>query len=120
MLKWGGKEHYCEIRYTPILDKRWVVNGRVVTFHDMTEFKRMEEKLHEAELRESREALGESEAKYHTILEEMGDAYFEVDLAGNFTFVNKAMCEALGYQREALIGMNYKAVTAPEYVRYGV
>jgi PAS domain S-box-containing protein/putative nucleotidyltransferase with HDIG domain len=47
----------------------------------------------------------------------MGDTYFEVDLDGNFTFANKATCETLGYPRETLIGMNYKAVTALEHVK---
>src|SRR4030043_227177 len=32
-------------------------------------------------------ALKQSEERYRTILEEIQDAYFEVDLAGNFTFV---------------------------------
>jgi two-component system response regulator HydG len=47
----------------------------------------------------------------------MGDSYFEVDLAGNFTFANKATCDSLGYPREELIGMNFRAVTAPEHVQ---
>ena len=40
----------------------------------------------------------------------MEDGYFEVDLAGNFTFVNDANCRQLRYFREELIGMNYRAI----------
>jgi len=117
ILKRMGEQRCYEISDTPIRGKGGALGGRVITLHDLTEYKRMEERLYEVERRESREALDESEAKYRTILEEIGDAYFEVDLAGNFIFVNKAMCEALGYPREALIGMNYQAVTEPEDVK---
>jgi PAS domain S-box-containing protein len=57
------------------------------------------------------EALRESEEKYRSILENIQDGYFEVDLAGNFTFVNDAICRRLGYSREELIGMNNRQYT---------
>ncbi len=53
------------------------------------------------------EALRQSEGKYRTILEEMEDAYYEVDIAGNFTFVNDASCRHIGYSREELLGKNF-------------
>jgi len=53
-------------------------------------------------------ALKQSEEKYRTILEQMHDSYYEVDLAGNFTFVNDAACLNLGYSREELIGSNFQ------------
>jgi diguanylate cyclase (GGDEF)-like protein/PAS domain S-box-containing protein len=37
---------------------------------------------------------------------QMEEGYFELDLAGNFTFVNDAECRNLGYPKEELIGMN--------------
>ena len=60
------------------------------------------------------EALKQSEERYRTILEEMEDGYFEVDLAGNFTFVNDAVCRQLGYPREELVGMNNRNITATD------
>lgn len=48
----------------------------------------------------------ESEEKYKTILENIEDGYYEVDLAGNFTFFNKSMCRILGYSSAEMIGMN--------------
>jgi len=74
----------------------------LVSFIDITERKRAEE------------ALGQSEEKYRTILEEMEDAYFEVDLGGHFTFVNNSVCRDLGYSREELIGMSYKDYTVED------
>ena len=52
------------------------------------------------------ETLRENEEKYRTILENMEEGYYEVDLAGNFTFVNDAMSEIRGYSREELMGKN--------------
>ncbi|MEA3437467.1 MAG: PAS domain S-box protein, partial [Thermodesulfobacteriota bacterium] len=50
--------------------------------------------------------LQESEEKYRTVLENIEEGYFEVDLAGNFTFVNEATCKILGYGKNELIGIN--------------
>ena len=60
------------------------------------------------------EVLRQAEEKYRTVLEEMEDAYFEVDLEGNFTFVNDQHCRALGYSREEMIGMNSRVTTYEE------
>ncbi len=56
------------------------------------------------------DAQKQSEEKYRNILNQMYDSYYEVDLAGNFTFVNGATCLNLGYSREELIGSNFKMV----------
>ena len=48
----------------------------------------------------------ESEEKYRTILENIEDGYYEVDLAGNFTFFNKALCRLSGCSNKELLGMN--------------
>jgi len=53
------------------------------------------------------EALHESEEKRRLILKDIEEAYYEVDIDGKFTFVNDAMCNGLGYDREELIGQRY-------------
>jgi len=58
------------------------------------------------EHKQSEERLRESEEKYRTILENIEDGYFEVDIAGNFTFFNDSLCEMLGYPKDELMGMN--------------
>ena len=68
----------------------------VASLIDITERKRAEE------------ALRESEEKYRTIIDQLEDGYFELDLAGNFTFFNDAECRNLGYGRDQLMGMNYR------------
>jgi PAS domain S-box-containing protein len=57
--------------------------------------------------------LKESEKRYKTILESIEDAYFEVDLAGNMTFLNSASCRMTGYSQAELSGMNYRDYTEP-------
>jgi len=66
------------------------------------------------ERNKAEETIKQSEERYRTILEEMQDGYFEVDLAGNYTFGNDANCRQLGYSREELIGLNYRAFIASE------
>jgi len=52
--------------------------------------------------------VAQSEERYRTILDEMADAYFEVDVAGNYTFVNDAVCRHLRYSREELLGTSFR------------
>lgn len=54
------------------------------------------------------QALGQSEERYRTIIENIEDGYYEVDMAGNFTFFNPALSEILGYPQDELKGMNYR------------
>ncbi|MFL6655671.1 MAG: PAS domain S-box protein, partial [Sulfurifustis sp.] len=69
---------------------------------------------HEAERARAAEALRASEEKYRHVLETMYEGYFEVDLAGNYTFFNDALCRIQGYSREEMMGMNYRQYTDPE------
>jgi len=56
----------------------------------------------------SEQALRESEEKYRTILGNIEDGYFEVDISGNFTFFNNSTQRILGYSKSEMLGMNYK------------
>jgi PAS domain S-box-containing protein len=107
VFQYGFVQDYAlEIRHkdghlTPVLynasvyrDEAGQVMGVFAAARDITERKRAEE------------TLRESEEKYRSILENIQDGYFEVDLAGNCTFANDARCQNLGYTKEELIGMN--------------
>jgi len=68
--------------------------------------------------RERAEAqLKEGEEKYRNILETIEEAYYEVDLAGNFTFFNEAAERLLGYSKAELLGMNDRQYTDEENAR---
>jgi len=61
------------------------------------------------ERKEAADTLKQSEGRYRTILDEMGDGYFETDLAGSITFANDALLDLLGYSRDEIVGMNSDA-----------
>ena len=90
-----------EITCMPVIIDNKVVGVQGIT-RDITERKNAEK------------ALRESEEKYRTILETMEEGYYEVDLAGNYTFVNDTMCRIRGYSREDLIGMNNRGYMSEE------
>jgi len=55
---------------------------------------------------QAEESLRQAEEKYRTILGTIEEGYYEVDLAGNFTFINDSLCRMLGYAKGELLGMN--------------
>jgi len=67
--------------------------------------------------KELEQAMEYSEKRYRTVLDEIGDAYFEVDLRGTFTFVNDQMTRHLQYSKEELLRMNYKNFTVEEEIK---
>ncbi|MGD0820443.1 MAG: PAS domain S-box protein [Desulfomonilia bacterium] len=70
------------------------------------------------ERKKAEDALRLSEERYRTILDTMEEGYYEVDLKGSFTFVNDAGCRLLGYERDELVGMNYRNYHSPETARH--
>ena len=61
-----------------------------------------------AKRRRIEETVRQSEERYRTIMDEMEEWYFEIDLKGNFTFFNDILADALGLSRDELIGKNYR------------
>jgi PAS domain S-box-containing protein len=66
------------------------------------------------ERKQSEEALRESEEKYRNILDSIEDGYFEVDIAGDFTFLNDSLIKNLGYPQNEAMGMNSRRYTDEE------
>jgi PAS domain S-box-containing protein len=67
--------------------------------------------------KQDEEALQKSEEKYRTILDSIGEGYYETDLAGNFTFFNDTLCRIWNYPKEELMGMNSRQYTDAETSR---
>jgi PAS domain S-box-containing protein len=77
-------------------------NYHIAVVQDITDHKKVEA------------ALRESEEKYRTILRDMEEGYYEVDLAGNFLFFNDPIPEFGGYSRDEFMGTNYRGYTNGE------
>ncbi|PKN84461.1 MAG: hypothetical protein CVU51_10495, partial [Deltaproteobacteria bacterium HGW-Deltaproteobacteria-1] len=60
------------------------------------------------------DAMQKRDERYRTVLEDTDDEYFELDLAGNFAFVNDSLVQYLGYPKANLIGMNFQKCCAKE------
>ncbi|MBM4447534.1 MAG: PAS domain S-box protein, partial [Chloroflexi bacterium] len=63
------------------------------------------------ERKQAARELQEVGLKYKTMLETMQEGYYELDLAGNWTFLNDAFCHNLGYSKEELTGTSYRLMT---------
>lgn len=71
----------------------------------------------EHELLHAQEAARKSEKRYRDILDKMQEAYYEVDLKGNFTFFNSSAVKGLGYTNEEMQGMNFRKFVDHENAR---
>ncbi len=91
-----GELRYILETVTPIMFKG--KRATLGSFMDITERKIMEE-------------------KYRGILENIQEAYFEVDLNGHCIFFNDSLCRITGYPREELSGASYKNITDEENSR---
>ena len=89
-----GKKHDVIFNKATFTKADGTVGGLVGVVLDITEHKRAQEELRE---------LAE---RYRSILDNIEEGYFEVDLAGNFTFFNDSLCRELGYSQEEMMGMN--------------
>ncbi|TFG23262.1 MAG: PAS domain S-box protein [Promethearchaeota archaeon] len=74
----------------------------LVSLTDITDKKKAEQKLKE------------SEEKYRNIIENTMEGYFEVDLKGNFTYFNEALCEMSGYTKEEAKGTSFSTYMTEE------
>jgi PAS domain S-box-containing protein len=61
--------------------------------------------------KQAEEALRESEEKYRSILENIEEAYYEVDIAGRFTFFNDSLSKITGYSADETMGTNIRSYT---------
>ncbi|MFH1139273.1 MAG: PAS domain S-box protein, partial [Pseudomonadota bacterium] len=64
----------------------------------------------------AQEYLRESEERYRSILENMQEGYYEVDLGGNIKFCNEAMARMVGLPKEEMTGQCSRDAVARESV----
>ena len=61
-------------------------------------------------------ALQENEKKYHTLVAQFPEGIFLIDPSGNFSAVNKAICDGLGFSEEELRSMNIWDIVPDQYL----
>ncbi|MBD3215175.1 MAG: PAS domain S-box protein [Candidatus Lokiarchaeota archaeon] len=114
----GGKKElketfqiFSEISGKPI--ENFQVEIKRIIYNNMPVFcieieKTTKSKVTKQGIHYSEEKSQRSERHYKKIIENLKEAYFEVDLDGNFTYFNKSFNQYLGYSKSELLGMNYR------------
>jgi len=90
------------------------INGNVLRKEDGTPFGTVHVCRNISERKLVVKSLKRSEEKYRTIIENIEDGYAELDLKGNFLFVNDALCKIDGYPKDELIKLNYRDIMNEE------
>jgi PAS domain S-box-containing protein len=67
--------------------------------------------------RQAEEDLSESEEKYKSILESIEEGYYEVNLNGDFTFLNNSMCTILARGKDEILSTNILDYVEKKYDR---
>jgi PAS domain S-box-containing protein len=87
-----NKEYWFQAIKVPQFDNDGKVKGLVGIARDITDLKRVEN------------ALRESEALYHSLVENLPQYIFRKDMEGKYTFVNQQFCFKEGKPPEAFLG----------------
>ncbi|MFH1134735.1 MAG: PAS domain S-box protein [Pseudomonadota bacterium] len=94
LVRQSGPDINALVASAPIFDENRIVGLRL-SVQDITVRKEQEK------------ALRESEEKYRTILENIEEGYYEIDLAGNFTFATDVASHIVGLAKNQFLGKNF-------------
>lgn len=99
----GGCIIWTENTFSLIRDEHGKPVSILCEGRDITDRRRAEKALRESEARHRH-----SEERYRNILDNMEEAYYEVDLKGDLTFFNSTAMTNLGYSNDEMMGMNFR------------
>lgn len=99
--KKNGEIMYVEVAFRPVNWKS--AEAYVISVNDVTELKRTEMRLREAE------------ELYRHVIENTGDFIYTTDINGYFRDVNESALKVSGYTLEELQGYRYLDLIAPEF-----
>ena len=98
----GGKTAFFEVNRVPLNNLEGGIVGILCTYNNISDRVNAEQT--------SKRIQG----KFTDLVESIREAYFEVDLKGNFTFMNKSFIQMTGYSSDEIIGKNYSLVMDDE------
>lgn len=94
---------WLEVIIYPVNDDQGNIREVVLIHHDITELKKIEEKLKE------------SEKRFKAIFEQAGVGVALIDIqTGKFIDINQKYCDILGYGRDELMSMTFEEITHPD------
>ena len=99
LVRKDGSKFPADVTASLFLDREGRPRASVI-MRDITRRKRDDEEL----------------KKFKFILENAGEEFYLIDMAGNFEFVNRAALRSLGYSKEELLGLNLSDID-PNYSR---
>ena len=97
-----GQDVFLWIKASAIYDASGNIVGAIETIRDITLRKKAEDDLRQ------------SEERYRTIIENIGDGYYEVDLKGTITFLNDAALRIISLPQSEVEGLNFKSFATGE------
>jgi PAS domain S-box-containing protein len=95
----NGARRHVLVNPTALKNERGKIIGAINCLHDITERKRTEN------------ALRESEERSRAMLHQSGAGIVGSDLAGRVIFVNRKLCQMLGYAESELLGKGILEIT---------
>jgi len=119
----------CAVFNEKAMEKEWMKNQTRTNEDLLKEISALKKKMEKLEkvktahrssetaLRECENRYRQMEERYRCILEDMEEAYYEVDLKGNLSFFNDTAISNLGYDEDATMGMNYRHYMDEENAR---
>ena len=117
MFHFGPQEVWLRIHLLPLREESGQTTSVMGVCHNITDRKRAEEAVQQAEVTERRqaeEALRQSERRFRNYFQQglIGMSVTSVDK--RWLEVNDRLCEMLGYCREELLRTTWEAVTHPD------
>jgi len=93
---------FLECKATRLFDQFGQTVGAIETIRDVSRQKQIES------------AARTSEARYHNILDNIEEGYYEVDLEGNYIFCNPYLINYLGISPKEIPGLNFRKLMDDE------
>ena len=100
--KKDGTAFWAESKFSIVRDKHGKPVSILGLARDITERKQLEK------------ALRESEAKYRSLVETAIEGVASIDLNGNLTFINDALCRMTGYSQDELLNKPFSGLLHPD------